>query len=183
MVKQSKKRRHNQATQVGKQCELSTSCLPCQTPGAPVPQRRAGEASPQRSNLAFHHSGCRGIYILPSFFFFFLISHTTLYLALKKKVSLAVSSSLNEVKNIGGGEDQDLGSNMSPSACLLYDLGWLSSLLCGHSSLSGKRVCTEVPAMFTVAAGAQYLERCLGHRLTNTCELLLKKKKKTFLFL
>ena len=37
--------------------------------------------------------------------------------------------------------------------------------------------------MFTVAAGAQYLERCLGHRLTNTCELLLKKKKKTFLFL
>ena len=164
--------------------QLSTSCLPCQTPGASVPQRRAGEASPLRSNLAFHHSGCRGIYILPSsFFFFFLISHTTLYLALKKKISLAVSSSLNEVKNIGGGEDQDLGSNMSPCACLLCDLGWLSSLLCGHSSLSGKRVCTEVTVRFTVAAGAPYLERCLGHRLTNTCQLLLKKKKKIPFFI
>lgn len=127
MVKQSKKIRHNQATQVGKQCQLSASCLPPQTPGVPVPQRQAGEASPLRSNLCFSPLWVQRYLYPPQLFFFFLkknLSHHFIpCLKKKKKISLAISSSLNEVKNIGGGEDQDLGSNMSPSACLLCDLG------------------------------------------------------------
>lgn len=69
-----------------------------------------------------------------------------------------------------------LGSNRSPSAHLLCDLGQVSSSLCAHFLICqiGKHqsLSPEVTASFSGETGAQYLELCLGHRLTNKCPLL-----------
>lgn len=86
----------------GTKCPLPASSGP-QVPSA----SEAATVSHLRSSFCiYHHSVCRGIYILPTFSFLkkkILLIHT-LYLALKKKkISLAVFSSLNEVKNIAGG--------------------------------------------------------------------------------
>lgn len=128
----------------------------------PPPAPPAGQPwlSLLRTRLCInHHFVCRCIYILPTFFFKPLI--IPLYTLPLKKCSLAVCSSLNVVKNLGGlGFEYETlyllamlpGTSVFTSLCRQF-------LICKkgkHQSLFH-----EVIAKLIERIGAHYLECCL----------------------